>query len=281
MFSDLDESIKNMLTAEVPIKNGQVDIKFEQPVREWSTKLVKPTVNFYLYDVRENAVLRQHQWEQQRQNGRSRLDVVRMKRTPYRVDCCYMLTTWASEPDDEHLLLARCLLALFRNPVIPEEYLAGDMQTQPFELQAKVASNDKLTNPAEVWSALDNEMRPSVSFVVTVALDPWTEITGPPVRTLTFRTGQSQEPPTETLDGKTAVIEKSYIGGHVTKKGEIQANIDVAIKGTGYFTKTDEEGRFRLGSILAGNYTLVAWPAKGKPKEIKVTVPGEGYDIKL
>ncbi|NHZ72358.1 MAG: hypothetical protein GWP17_04660, partial [Aquificales bacterium] len=125
------------------------------------------------------------------------------------------------------------------------------------------------------------EMRPSVSFVVTVALDPWTEITGSPVRTLTFRTGQSQEPLTETLDGETAVIEKTYIGGHVTKKGEPQANIDVAIKGTGYFTKTDKEGQFRLGSILAGSYTLVAWPEKGKPKETKVTVPGERYDITL
>lgn len=281
MFSDLDESIKNMLTAEMPVKNGQIDIKFDQPVREWSTKLVKPTVNFYLYDVRENVMLRQHQWEQQRQNGGSRLDVSRMKRSPFRVDCCYMLTTWASEPDDEHLLLARCLLALFRNPILPEEYLVGEMQSQEFEIQAKVASNDKLTNPAEVWSALDNEMRPSVSFVVTVALNPWMEITGPSVRTLTLRSGQSQVPPRETLDGETDVTEKSYIGGYVTQKGAPQVNIDVAIKGTGYFTTTDEAGRFRLGSILHGDYTLVAWTEKGKPKETKVTIPGESYEIKL
>lgn len=281
MFSDLDESIKNLLVAEVPIKNGQVDVKFEQPVREWSTRLVKPTVNFYLYDVRENVVLRQHQWEQQRRQGNGRLDVTSMKRTPYRVDCCYMLTTWASEPDDEHLLLARCLLALFRNPTLPAEYLVGDMQNQEFEIQAKVAANDKLTNPAEVWSALDNEMRPSVSFVVTVAMDPWSEVTGPPVRTLTLRAGLSDDPRTETLNPETAVLQKSYIGGAVTQKGEPQVGLDVALKGTGYMTTTDENGRFRLGSIQHGEYTLIAWPPKGKPKETKVTIPGENYDITL
>lgn len=280
MFSDLDESIKNMLTAEIPLKNGQVDIKFAQPVREWSTKLVKPTINFYLYDVRENVMLRQHQWEQQRQNG-SRLDITSMKRTPFRVDCCYMLTTWASEPDDEHLLLARCLLALFRNPTLLPEHLVGDMQAQPFEIQAKVASNDKLTNPAEVWSALDNEIRPTISYVVTVAMNPWQEVTGSPVRTLTLRSGLSEDPPSESLVPETAVLQKSYIGGYVTKKGTPQANIAVAIKGTGYFTTTDDNGRFRLGSVLNGDYTLVAWPDKGTPNELKVTIPGENYNIKM
>jgi hypothetical protein len=280
MFSDLDESIKKMLTAEIPIKNGQVDIKFEQPVREWSTKLVKPTINFYLYDVRENVMLRQHQWEQQRQTSK-RLDITSMKRSPFRVDCCYMLTTWASEPDDEHLLLARCLLALFRNPILLPEHLIGDMQEQPFEIQAKVASNDKLTNPAEVWSALDNEIRPTISYVVTVAMDPWHEVTGSPVRTLTLRTGLSEDPLSETLVPETAVLQKSYIGGYVTKKDTPLPNIEVAIKGTGYFTTTDDNGRFRIGSVPHGDYTLVAWPDKGKPNELKVTIPGENYNIKM
>ncbi|MFO7682496.1 MAG: Pvc16 family protein, partial [Chloroflexota bacterium] len=196
-------------------------------------------------------------------------------------DCCYMLTTWASEPEDEHLLLARCLLALFRNPTIPTEHLVGDMQEQPYEVQAKAASNDKLTNPAEVWSALDNEMRPSVSYVVTVAMDPWDEVTGPAVRTLTLRAGQAEDPRTETLIPGTAVIQSAYIGGYVTRKGEPQANISVALKGTGHFAATDENGRFSLGGLQHGDYTLVAWPEKGKPKESKITIPGKNYDIDM
>ena len=279
MISDLDKTIKKLLTAEIPIENGEVDIKFDQPSREWSARLAKPTVNLFLFDVRENVALRQHQWQQS--NGHNQAGIAHMKRTPYRVDCHYMITTWAAEPDDEHRLLSRCLRALFRNPVLPESVLQGEMQRQPFEVQTRLASNDKLTNPAEVWSALDNELRPSLSYLVTLAIDPWTEITGPAVRTFTLRTGQSHEPPREQFAPDTAVTEKATIGGQVMAKGKPQANIEVAIKGTGYFDRTDRDGRFRLGSIPYGNYTLVAWAAHGKPKEMKVIVPSDEYDIEI
>ena len=47
MLADLDESIRKLLIEELPIKNGEIDVKFEQPKREWSAKLTKPTVNFF------------------------------------------------------------------------------------------------------------------------------------------------------------------------------------------------------------------------------------------
>ena len=129
MIADLDETIKKLLSTEIPIKNGEIDIKFDQPKREWSARLNKPTVNFYLYDVRENATLRRHQWESVKPtNGNGLRDVQAMrKRTPFRVDCFYMITSWAAESEDEHRLLTRCLLALFRHPIIPEKFLVGVM----------------------------------------------------------------------------------------------------------------------------------------------------------
>jgi hypothetical protein len=59
--------------------------------------------------------------------------------------------------------------------------------------------------------------------------------------------------------------------------------IDVAIKGTGLFAKTDDQGRFALGSIPPGEYTLVVWPPKGKPGEKAVTVPAVdgNYDLEI
>lgn len=280
MIEDLDETIKNLLIAEIPIKNGEIDIKFEQPRREWSARLTRPTVNIFLFDIRENATLRQHQW-QQISNGNGRLAEVKMKRSPYRVDCHYIMTAWATEVDDEHRMLSRCMLAMLRNPIIPEAVLAGNMQQQPFEVQGRIASHDKLTNPAEVWSALDNELRPSVSYLVTLALDPWTEVSGSVVRTFTLRTGQSDVPKDEEFMPETAATEKSFIGGQVSQKGKPKADIQVAIKGTGYLATSDENGRFRLGSLTHGKHTLVAWPATGKPKELKISVPADDYDIKL
>ncbi|MDX1616122.1 MAG: Pvc16 family protein [Candidatus Promineifilaceae bacterium] len=285
MIADLDETIRQMLIGEIPIRNGEVDVKFEQPKREWSAKLTKPTINFFLYDVRENVELRKTGWRQMEPpNGNGRHDVTAKKRMPIRVDCFYMLTTWAAEPEDEHRLMSRVLLALYRHPILPDSYLAGSMPQQPLPLRAWIARHDRLTNPAEVWSALDNEMRPSVSYYVTLTLDPWSIVTGPPVRTFTMRTGQTDTLPKrqEFAEGGLSA-EMVNIGGTVFEKDEPRGGLQVAIKGTGFMDTTDDEGRFELGSILPGEYTLVVWPDKGKPKEKKVTVPGKlnEYDLTI
>jgi hypothetical protein len=74
------------------------------------------------------------------------------------------------------------------------------------------------------------------------------------------------------------------IGGTIWDKAENSIplpGIQVAIKGTGFFTTSNEQGRFILGGLLEGEYILVAWPAGGRPLEKKITVPAsEGsYDL--
>jgi hypothetical protein len=284
MIADLDETLRQLLIAELPIKNGEIEISFDQPKREWSSRLTRPTVNLFLYDVRENPVLRHHGMEPM-PNGRLPNDIAHQKRTPLRVDCFYMLTTWAAEPEDEHRLMTRVLLALFRYPVLPEARLIGGLKHQEFDIQTHLAIHDRLTNPAEVWSSLDNELRPTVPLIITLALDPWTEVTGPIVRTLIFRMGKSTTLPQQAkLDAIES--EMAFIGGTVRGKAPDNApipGIDVAIKGTGLFDKTDEMGRFTLGSLPTGEYTLIAWPHEGKPREKKITIPATDgdYDLEL
>ena len=282
MIADLDETIRQLLIAELPVKNGEIDISFDQPKREWSARLSRPSINFFLYDVRENPTLRQHGWERMAPvNGDN---LAHLKRTPFRVDCFYMLTTWAAEPDDEHRLLSRALMALFRFPILPGDRLVGSLQNPPFDIQTRLANHDKLTNPAEVWSSLDNELRPSISFIVTLALDPWQEISGPVVRTLTFRTGQAGDLPRRPeLLPEAGLDQMIYIGGTLRDKSKTPlSGVEVAIKGTGLFTKTDAEGQYTLGSLQPGEYILVAWlQAEGKPKEKKITVPPKDGDYDL
>jgi hypothetical protein len=276
MISDLDESLRQLLIAEMPVKNGEVEISFDQPKREWSSRLGKPTVNLFLYDVRENNVLRQHQWEQRSIGNGDNL--AHLKRTPFRVDCYYMITTWAADPQDEHRLLTRALLALFRFPILPENRLVGSLSHPTFEIQAHLASHDKLNNPAEVWSSLDNEMRPSISYTITLALDPWKEVSGPIVSTLDLRALQTHLPPT--------VEEMVIIGG--TLHSRVQPlqpleGIEVAVKEGGKHATTDARGRFILGSFPPGEYTLLARAPDGKSRMKKISVPGkEGeYDLDL
>lgn len=278
MIADLDETIRQLLIAELPVKNGEIDIRFDQPTREWSAKLNKPTVNLFLYDLRENNTLRQHQWERMANGDPLR---VAQKRSPMRVDCRYMLTTWAGEPDDEHRLMTRTLMALFRYPVLPEDLLVGTLQNPVFDLQTRLAAHDVLTNPAEVWSALDNELRPSVSYTVTLALDPWAEVSGPAVRSYILRTGQKTPQRIPTLQAGTET-EMGTLGGTVRQKNNPVAGAQVALKGTGFVSETDENGRYTLGAVPPGSYTLVIWPPNSKkPKETAVTFPAGSYDLDL
>ena len=57
MINDLDEVLRQFLVRELPIKNSEVDIAFDQPAREWSARVSRPTLNLFLYDLRENQKL--------------------------------------------------------------------------------------------------------------------------------------------------------------------------------------------------------------------------------
>ncbi len=283
MISDLDQTIEKILTEEFPIKNGEIDIAFDQPKREWSARLSRPTINFFLFDIRENNVLRQHQWEkvamQQKGNGGSAPSVTQ-RRTPFRVDCHYIITSWAANPKDEHRLLSRALLTLFRYPILPENYLVGDMKEQPFRIQAKLVTHDHLTNPAELWGSMDNEIRPSMSYLVTVAANPWTEISGPIVTSYAMSTGETEDPRRVRIDPETAVSTYS-IAGTIMEKDEPQPNITVALKNSGFVAQTNESGQYILSGLQEGKYALVAWPKEGPPVEKTIEIPGTGYDIEL
>ena len=284
MIADLDRAIEQLLREELPIRNGEIDVKFDQPRREWSARLSRPTVNFFLYDVRENNTLRKHGWESlQQQNGKAAREyIAARKRLPFRIDCHYMLTTWATEPEDEHRLLSRTMLALLRHPTLPDQFKLGALNDQLFEIRSNLAQHDRLANPAEVWGALDNEIRPSVSFVVTLAFDPWAVVTGPMVRTVSLEAGQTDDMPAKDHLVRSTLQGKVRIGGVVTDaSGEPQAGLQVALKGTGLFATTNDEGRFVLAGLSPGDHTLVVWPAEGNPVEQSITVPSERYDIEI
>lgn len=285
MIADLDESLQKLLEEELPVRNGEVEVSFAQPKGDWSTRLSRPTINLFLYDARENPALRQQQWEQAG-NGSRRDQQSDLKRSPLRVDCLYMLTTWViNDPEGEHRLLSRCMLALFRFPVLPKDRLTGSLKNQPFPIPARLAAHERLTNSAEVWSALDNQIRPSISYVVTLPMDPWQVRSEPLVRAVELRSGLSALPGESRLVEGTRT-EHLHFGGAVSRKtdGAPLPGVSVAVKGTGMFTTTDAQGRYRLGSLPPGEYTLVAWPEEGAPLEKTVAIPpvkGVDYNLEM
>ena len=63
MLADLDETLRDLLRGELERHGFEgVDIAFDAPAREWSGQLSKPTVNIFLYDLREAEALRTSEW---------------------------------------------------------------------------------------------------------------------------------------------------------------------------------------------------------------------------
>ena len=144
MISDVDEALRNLILDSLTVSRQNVDIKYDLPSRDWASRLNRPTINLFLFDIRENLRLRGA--EQARQfplpNGK-----VEVRRNPVRIDLRYLLTAWTKDPEDEHLLLSDALYTLLRNPVIPDKYASEQMKKQQFQTIL-----DAAVYPAGAWS---------------------------------------------------------------------------------------------------------------------------------
>src|SRR5438093_1211477 len=105
MLNLLDESLEEFLRATVPLPKREIDVSFAAPDKDWSSRISRPTINLYLWDVRRNVSERDHGIETvPDRNGRP------ARRQPLpRVDCRYLITAWTSDIGDEHALLGATL----------------------------------------------------------------------------------------------------------------------------------------------------------------------------
>jgi hypothetical protein len=88
------------------------------------------------------------------------------------MDLSYLITAWTNDVGDEHGLLWRVLATLSRHSPLPEELLQGTLKEQGLEIRTTTAQPEGLfKNPADFWSALDNQIKPSINYIVTVPLD--------------------------------------------------------------------------------------------------------------
>jgi hypothetical protein len=270
MIHDLDATLKQILTTRMP---SPVEVKFDQPVKDWNKSSSKPTLNLFLFDVRENNVLRQHQWQMlPNGNGLNGNGRYQKQRTPFRFDCHYLITAWANKIENQHQILSEAIAVLLQYPVLPDDFLVGRLQNQPFEIQARVGSHDKLTNPAELWSAMDNQIRTGVSYIVTIAINPWqVEDTEPPVRTRRLLLQQRGWPET--------AVEGVEIAGEITSSSGLDGLVvTLANEQWRYESVVAENGRYAINHVTPDRYTLAAWQQTGSQSQRKlgervVTVP--------
>jgi len=174
MLADLDRTLKQFLAQELPIKNGEVEVSFGAPNKDWAAGRVKPTVNLYLYQIGENAKLRRNDWVVEKKDGQAT-----KHRPPERINVTYMVTAWAGDVEDEHRLLWRLLTVFLKHSELPEDVLRGDLQEAAGRIKAGLLPGDEMPNPTDLWNVLGNDIRPAIHYRVVLPLDVAKRFTGP------------------------------------------------------------------------------------------------------
>lgn len=169
MIHEVDEALAALVRREA-LNGSDVEVVFDAPTREWASRRSAPTVNVYLYDVREDMRLRSY-GSVDMVDGTGR---IKGRQAPPRYfKLSYLVTAWTQRPQDEHRLLSAVLACFLRHDTIPTEVLgSGPLAAQGLPVRTTIAlppPEDRAIS--DVWSALGGELKASLDLVALVAID--------------------------------------------------------------------------------------------------------------
>ena len=270
MLADLDETLRVLLKRELG-RHGfdGVEVAFDAPARDWSSQLSGPTVNLFLYDLRESHEFRPTDWREDRSNGHREI------RPPMIMECSYAVTAWTQAVEDEHRLLSQVLGVLFAFPELPADALAGRLAetAQRFAIEGRIGQ-PKSDGKADFWSAVGGQYKASLDYVVTLACESGMAYErGPEVRTQTMGASISDGP-------AGTVTELHRFGGKVFDgDGKPLHDAWITLPELGLFAASDRHGRFVLQRVPSGKHKLIARTREGTQATAEIAVPGAVLDL--
>jgi hypothetical protein len=288
MIDDLSKTLRSILDDRAIEKSCKelfdAEVLFVRPTEDF--KPAQPTVDLFLYDVRENTDLRNNEPLIEHREGKA---IVR--RPPLRVTCSYLVTAWASGEGEEPLLkeqrlLSQTLQVLSRYPFIPAEFFPSKspLETQEPPLPMMITQMDGVKDPADFWSAIGGKLRPSFVVTVTLSLPVFEprEPEGEPLVTsrridIGERTSLDERGISPETLSSTKIGGLFRVFGSVTDpEGAAVKDAVVMISELGLRATTDVNGSYSLGLVPKGRHTLRVAPgwkgSKLKPKDVIVDV---------
>lgn len=163
MIQEVDSALQALIQREA-IGARDVEVVFDAPTKEWSSRRNAPTIDVYLYDIREDLRRRErgllNEYDDERRITARHLP-------PRYFKLSYLVTAWTQRPEDEHRLLSGLLSCFLRHDALPTDLVTGPLA----ELGLSVPVSIALPPPedrsfADVWSALGGELKPSLDLVV-------------------------------------------------------------------------------------------------------------------
>ncbi len=197
MIPEVDFALRSLIEREAA-SGTEVEVVFDAPTKDWASRRNVPTIDVYLYDIREDLRRRERGLVNEYDGER-----IRARRLPPRhFKLSYLVTAWTQRPEDEHRLLAALLSCFLRHDAMPEDLLTGPLA----DLGLPVPITVSLPPPedrsfADVWSALGGELKPSLDVVISAPTDTGQQyLAAPPVVSpgLVSLGGLGEWPPRET-----------------------------------------------------------------------------------
>ncbi|WP_329259725.1 DUF4255 domain-containing protein [Streptomyces sp. NBC_01478] len=179
MIHEVDEVLGDLIGGGALAGSG-IEVSFDAPTRDWAARRNTPTINTYLYDIREDV----HRRQRGHVAVRDERDVVVKRRQPPRwFRLSYLVTAWTKRPQDEHRLLSAVLATLIPRELLAPSELPGSLRQLGLSVPISVAGiQTESRSLAEIWSALGGELKPSLDLVVTAPFPAYPEYdAGPPV----------------------------------------------------------------------------------------------------
>lgn len=181
VIHEVDESLRKLIERDA-VHGGDVEVVFEAPTKDWASRRNTPTVDCYLYDIREDIKRRSVGVSEQRGvDGR-----VESRQSPARYfKLAYLLTAWTQRPEDEHRILSSLLTCFLRSAFIPQDCLMGSLASLRIPVFVSIAQPPPENRQvSDVWSALGGELKPSLDLVISAPLEAGRhEPMGPPITT--------------------------------------------------------------------------------------------------
>ena len=120
MIHEVDEALRRLIREEAA-RGGDLEVVFDAPTKEWASRRNAPTINAFLYDLREDTRRRTGNRIEEHVEGR----LVARRRPPRYFKLSYLLSAWTTRTEDERRLLSTLLSTLLRHDVMPPRLLAG------------------------------------------------------------------------------------------------------------------------------------------------------------
>ncbi|MFF4243631.1 DUF4255 domain-containing protein [Streptomyces sp. NPDC001822] len=179
MIHEVDDILKGLLVRGA-FAGSDVEISFDAPTRDWAARRNAPTIDAYLYDIREDTNRRQRG----KVSVRDEQGIVLGQHQPPRwFRLSYLVTAWTKRTQDEHRMLSAVLHTLLPKEILPPEDLTGTLAGLGLSVPLTVAGlYTEARSLADIWSALGGELKPSLDVVITAPFLAYPEYkVGPPV----------------------------------------------------------------------------------------------------